>query len=159
MVGSAANCHQLQRHWTKKESANQRHTTFFLFFFLLCLFVACCVCCGEHGTGCAWTGWACLGTGSIPCACLQVCDRRHSTVTICPLVGLLSSRSVCVCVCLRVCVCCGYLSLLPPPWSAPCLAEKQQSLFHSDLLFIQESMPFFSAETHIITGSATAAAC
>ena len=112
-----------------------------VFSFLLALLV-CCVCCGEHGTGCAWTGWACLGTGSIPCACLQVCDRRHSTVTICPLVGLLSSRSVCVCVCLRVCVCCGYLPLPPPPGPPPVWQKSNKACSILTCCLFRRACPF-----------------
>ena len=97
-----------------------------------------------------WQHTVCLPPGLRPppfyCHYLPSCGAAFKQVRVC----------LCVFACLRVL----WLSLsAPPPWSAPCLAEKQQSLFHSDLLFIQESMPFFSAETHIITGSATAAAC
>ena len=156
MVGSAANCHQLQRHCTKKESANQRHTTFFLFF-LLCLFVVFVVVSMAQGV---------LGRvgHALELAAYRVLASRFATAAILlSLFALLwgcfqAGPCVFVCVCVFACVVVISLSC-PPPWSAPCLAEKQQSLFHSDLLFIQESMPFFSAETHIITGSATAAAC
>ena len=120
MVGSAANCHQLQRHCTKKESANQRHTTFFLFF-LLCLFVVFVVVSMAQGV---------LGRvgHALELAAYRVLASRFATAAI--LLSLFAllwgcfQAGPCVFVCVCVFACVVVISLCPPPLVRPLFGRK-----------------------------------